>query len=227
MSLLGKAVVSIWHDIAPEGREQFYAWHIHEHMSERVAIPGFLRGRRYIAEWGEPEFFNLYEAESLDVLAGPGYQNRLNNPTPWTLSTVPYFRNVARSTQQVRYSAGPGMGGYLLTLQLELAEPAVFLEQVTQKVLVPVSEIHGICGVHLCESDIAVSSKPTKEKEARKSDTSVPAWALLIEGASRAIVERARQELASDAALQQVGTGANIHAALYRFEYACMKIDSV
>ena len=225
MSLLGNAVVSIWHDIAPEGRDQFYAWHIHEHMSERVAIPGFLRGRRYIAEWGEPEFFNLYEAESLDVLAGPDYLERLNNPTPWTLSTVPHFRNVARSTQHVRYSTGPGMGGYLLTIQVDVAEPALFLEQLSQDVLAPVSEMHGICGVHVCESDIAVSRTPTKEKEARKSETSVPAWALLIEGASHAVVEQARRQLASDAALQQAGAGPDICAALYRFEYGRMKTD--
>ena len=49
MSLLGQAVVAIWNDVAPEGREQFYEWHNHEHMPERVGIPGFLRGRRYHA----------------------------------------------------------------------------------------------------------------------------------------------------------------------------------
>ena len=49
MSLAGEGAVAIWHDIAPEGREDFYAWHGEEHMPERVGIPGFLRGRRYVA----------------------------------------------------------------------------------------------------------------------------------------------------------------------------------
>ena len=49
MSLAGEGAVAIWHDIAPEGRGEFYAWHGHEHMPERAAIPGFLRGRRYVA----------------------------------------------------------------------------------------------------------------------------------------------------------------------------------
>ena len=57
-------------------------------MPERVAIPGFLRGRRYVALDADLEFFNLYEAASPKVLAGPDYLERLNNPTPWTRASV-------------------------------------------------------------------------------------------------------------------------------------------
>ena len=49
MSLAGTGAVAIWHDIAPEGRAEFYAWHGRQHMPERAAIPGFIRGRRYVA----------------------------------------------------------------------------------------------------------------------------------------------------------------------------------
>ncbi len=31
--------VAIWHDIEPEGGQEFYAWHGEEHMPERVSIP--------------------------------------------------------------------------------------------------------------------------------------------------------------------------------------------
>ena len=41
--------VAIWHDITPEGRANFYAWHGSEHMPERLGIPGFVRGRRFVA----------------------------------------------------------------------------------------------------------------------------------------------------------------------------------
>ena len=71
MSLAGEGAVAIWHDIAPEGRGEFYAWHGHEHMPERAAIPGFLRGRRYVAVDGAPEFFNLYETASRTTVTGP------------------------------------------------------------------------------------------------------------------------------------------------------------
>ena len=72
MSLAGTGVVAIWHDLLPEAKDDFYEWHNREHMPERVGIPGFRRGRRYIAVEGTPEFFNLYEADSPEVLGGPG-----------------------------------------------------------------------------------------------------------------------------------------------------------
>ena len=58
MSLAGQAVVAIWNGIAPEGRTEFYEWHNREHMPERVGIPGFRRGRRYIAKYGTPEYLH-------------------------------------------------------------------------------------------------------------------------------------------------------------------------
>ena len=39
--LAGEAVVAIWNGIEPDSREQFYDWHVNEHMPERVGIPGF------------------------------------------------------------------------------------------------------------------------------------------------------------------------------------------
>ena len=57
MSLAGKGAVAIWNDITPEGRGEFYAWHGSQHMPERAGIPGFLRGRRYVALEGTPEFY--------------------------------------------------------------------------------------------------------------------------------------------------------------------------
>ena len=58
MSLTGLGVVAIWHDLLPEAKGDFYEWHNREHMPERVGIPGFRRGRRYIATAGAPEYFN-------------------------------------------------------------------------------------------------------------------------------------------------------------------------
>ena len=85
MSLAGTGVVAIWHDLLPEAKADFTEWHNREHMPERTAIPGFRRGRRYIATAGGPEYFNLYEAENPDVLAGADYLAR----TPQRRATGP------------------------------------------------------------------------------------------------------------------------------------------
>ncbi len=82
--LAGEGAVAIWNGITDAGRAEFYAWHLHEHMPERVGIPGFLRGRRYRAADTDthPEFFTLYETQTFEVTQGSDYLNRLNAPTP-------------------------------------------------------------------------------------------------------------------------------------------------
>ena len=82
--MLGKAAVAMWWDIAPETKAEFEDWHTHEHMPERLAIPGFLRGTRWIALSGEPSYFVLYEAADLATLTAGPYLERLNDPTPWS-----------------------------------------------------------------------------------------------------------------------------------------------
>ena len=110
MSLAGLGAVCIWHDLLPEARDDFHQWHNREHMPERVGIPGFRRGRRYVAVASTPEYFNLYEADSAEVLGGQDYLNRLNAPTEWTRRVVPSFRNVSRSICRVVYTDGVGQG---------------------------------------------------------------------------------------------------------------------
>lgn len=219
MSLTGEGVVVIWHDIAPEGIDDFYAWHTHEHMPERVGIPGFTRGRRYIAEQGGPKHFNFYEAASVETLGGQDYLTRLNNPTPWTLRAAGYFRNVARSVQRVRHSAGPGIGGHMMTLQLETDDPDGFVGALATGILAPLESVLGITGVHLCQTDEKVSAILTSEKAARDGGTAMPGWTLMVEGISAKILNTARDNVFTDAALRDCGASAEPVAALYRLDY--------
>ena len=46
MPLLGSAAMLLSFDIAPEAIEEHDRWHTHEHLPERLSIPGFLRGTR-------------------------------------------------------------------------------------------------------------------------------------------------------------------------------------
>ncbi len=96
-ALLGRGAVVIWNDVAPEGRDQFYAWHDNEHIPERLAIPGFRRGRRFISPSHSPEWLTLYEADDLSVVTSTPYLARLNAPTPATVSALEHFRNTSRA----------------------------------------------------------------------------------------------------------------------------------
>ena len=183
MSLAGKGAVAIWHDIAPEGRNEFYAWHGHEHMPERAGIPGFLRGRRYVGVQGAPEYFNLYETVSRFTVTGADYLGRLNAPTPWTVATIRHFRNVARSLCEVAASFGDGNGGLIATLRYDIdaARAAGHRKRLVQETLVEVAEAHGVAGCHLLIADEAASAVETAEKRVRAEKNLIPRWIVLIE----------------------------------------------
>jgi hypothetical protein len=227
MSLAGLGVVAIWHDLLPEARDEFYEWHNREHMPERAGIPGFRRGRRYVAIAGAPEFFNLYEADSPEVLGGVDYLSRLDHPTPWTRQVVASFRNVARSIGRVLYSAGVGQGGVMLTWRFDV--PEVLTTKVTralrQHLLPTLADQPGIAGVHLCRTDDAISRIETAEKKARNEGTQIPRWFVLIEGVSEPAVQRAAESLRNAAA----GLGwaeAVIVEAIYRLEHQRCKLPA-
>lgn len=120
--MLGKAAIAMWWDIAPDIRSEWEDWHTHEHFPERLAIPGFLRGSRWVC--GE-HYFVLYEAQSLDVITSGPYLGRLNDPTPWSRRMMPHHRNMVRSLCSI-VSRGAGaapvsgtdLGKHVLTLRL-------------------------------------------------------------------------------------------------------------
>jgi hypothetical protein len=183
MSLAGKGAVAIWHDITPEGRREFYAWHGAEHMPERAGIPGFLRGRRYAAIEGSPEYFNLYETVSRFTVTGSDYLARLNAPTPWTLATVKHFRNVSRSLCEVAASHGEGQGGLLATFRYAVADDAAAAHRrrLAHSVLPALADAAGVAGAHLLIADAAASAIETAERQARDATNLIPRWIVLVE----------------------------------------------
>lgn len=184
MSLAGKAAVAIWHDIAPEGREVFYDWHGTEHMPERVGIPGFLRGRRYVALEADLEFFNLYELTAPDVLTGPDYKGRLNSPTPWTVSTVKHFQRVARSLCRVAASSGAGQGGLIATWRYDVPadRTEAHIAAMATSILPGLARHGAVAGAHLLVADTEASAVDNAESKARGVANRVPRWIVLVEG---------------------------------------------
>jgi len=226
MSLAGLGAVCIWHDLTPEATDEFYQWHNREHMPERVGIPGFLRGRRYIAVAGAPTYFNLYEAESVEVLGGSDYLERLNAPTEWTRRVVPSFRRVSRSICRVAYSEGVGQGGFMLTQRFELAaaDRAGTLQTMRARLLPPLAERKGIAGVHLCLADEAISRIETAEKKARADATAIPGCIVLIEGTSEADVREAGESLAASVRALLGASSPSIDTSIYQFQHARSKV---
>ncbi len=188
VALLGSGAIAIWHDIASAARAAFYAWHGEEHMPERAGVPGFLRGRRYVAAHGpsrphaQPEFFNLYETATVGVLTGRDYLARLDHPTPQTLATVAHFRNVARALCKVEASHGRSDGGLVATFRYEVDAESVDAHRGAMlPALAALASEPGVAGVHWLATDRGASGVDTAERKARASSTAVPGWIVLLE----------------------------------------------
>jgi hypothetical protein len=225
MSLAGTGVVTIWHDLLPEAKDEFYEWHNREHMPERAGIPGFRRGRRYIAMDAGPEYFNLYEADTVEVLGAQDYLLRLNSPTPWTKQVVSSFRSVARSICHVAYSEGVGQGVNLMTVRFDVpsAARADIVKGLRQAVLPPLADRPGITGVHLCLADEAVSKVETAEKKARSEGTAVPTWIVMIEGCRADYVRSAANAFITGLAALPGAAPVTPDSTLYQLEYTRCK----
>jgi hypothetical protein len=223
VSLAGKGVVAIWHGIRPEGRDEFYEWHNREHMPERVGIPGFLRGRRYIAREGSPEFFTLYETATPEVLSGADYLARLNAPTEWTRRATLHFTDASRSLCRVVLSLGPGAGGWLMTWRYDVA-PGREDEQRArlEPVLKEIAQAQGVVGAHLCIADASASAIQTEEKKGRPKNA-VPGWVVMAEGGAEPdALHAACRRLAAPAFFTEAGALPGGQRGLYQLQNAIL-----
>jgi hypothetical protein len=216
--LAGEAVVAIWNGIAPEAREQFYDWHTNEHMPERVGIPGFRRGRRYIAADAEtsPEFFTLYEADTMQVLQGSDYANRLNAPTPGTKATTAQFRDTARAISRVVVSHGPGMGGVLLTIRFDCDAQHLLGIRALVRAAAHASRV---TGAHLCMGDADASAVRTTETRDRTDILAPPNLFIMVEATDT----EALTDILLERALAGAGAVGPFVRGVYRLEYARTK----
>lgn len=224
MALGGKGVLAIWNGIAAEAEADFVAWHIGEHIPERVAVPGFLRGRRYVAERGTPKYFNFYETETPEVLVSPDYLARLNAPSPWTQRVVRHFRETSRTICHVAQSRGLGDGAFVATLRLAASgERAAFLARLGM-MMDELQAAPSIVAVHLLEGQ-GGGGGATAEKALRGEPDQTADWILLVEAVEAAPLEAALAEHASVRALSSVASGYDParDCGIYRLQYGLAK----
>lgn len=223
MALLGTGVLAIWNGIAPGWEADFVAWHVNEHIPERVGVPGFLRGRRYVAQDGHPQYFNFYEAETAEVFASPPYQARLNDPTPWTQRVIAHFTDTSRTVCDVVATQGLGEGSWIEAIQLETAAPEAFAASARGTLLPALRAAAGIVAVHLLRGRPAAGGL-TVEARLRGRPDATAAWILLIEAVGAAPILALRGGALAEAALRQAGA-ANVTRGLYALQFALSRAE--
>jgi hypothetical protein len=221
MTMAGEGVLAFWHDVAPGGEGEFDRWHLREHIPERVAVPGFLRARRYVTLGAPPRYFYFYETESLDTLQSPGYLARLADPTPWTRRTMPLVRNNIRTACRVVASRGRGVGGVVATLQLgpRTGREDELRSWLTATALPAATEHPGIVAGHLLEGDAGVSTAAkSDEKKLLPTPDALVRWVVLVEGTDPPAVEAACRDLLAAEALARRGAADGVALGLYRLQ---------
>jgi hypothetical protein len=162
----------MWWDVPPDVRAEWEDWHTHEHMPERLAIPGFLRGTRWVALSGEPSYFVLYETRDLKTMTSGAYLDRLNNPTPWSRKMMPHHRNMVRSLCRVRASFGGGVAHALATIRFTPAAEggrSALMKWLAAQVMPSLPRRMGLAAACLLESHSAAVPQ-TAEQRIRGGD---------------------------------------------------------
>jgi hypothetical protein len=217
MSLLGSAAMLLSFDIVPEAIADHDDWHTHEHLPERLRIPGFLRGSRWVATRGHPRYFVLYEVAELGTLTSSAYVERLNTPSAWTSKVMPHYRGMTRGLCSVTGSWGLGMGNvaYLVRFRPEPSAEDSLRRWLLEEALPPLPAKPGLGSAHFLQR--AVAAPMTSEQRIRGVDTAVDCALLLMGYEPDAVFETVRTTIGPQPLERR---GATIAAeGVYRLDY--------
>lgn len=182
----------IWTDVQPAAEADFNAWYDRQHLAERVAVPGFLNGRRYRALGDGPKYLAWYETLTPDVLGSPAYGARQANPTPWTQRVMPHFRNVTRVTARKLAKSGSGLGAVAMTVRLRPApDRSAALADALKRAPADLASHAGVCAVQSFQPHGADAATDTTEARLRAQHEQPPAWGLIVEATEAAAAEQA------------------------------------
>lgn len=218
MALLGRAAMVLSFDVVPDAIAEHDDWHTHEHLPERLSIPGFLRGSRWVAPSGQPRYFVMYEVDELGTLGSAAYLERLNNPTPWTAKMMTHYRGMARGFCNVTSSFGLGIGhaGLLIRFKPAPGKETALREWLVEGELPGLPSMPGLASAHFLES--ALTPQSTNEQRIRGRDSAVD-FALLVTGYSAESVATLIRTNLREQELERRGT-TGLSMGIYQMAYS-------
>ena len=181
MPLIGTAAMLLSFDVVDGAIAEHDDWHTHEHLPERLSLPGFRRGTRWVAMRGSPRYFVMYEVDELGALQSAAYLERLNRPSAWTSRMMPHYRGMSRRLCTVSGSHGAGLGacGLLVRFAPDAGTEASLRAWLVEDILPSLPSRRGLGSAHLFEA--ALAPPMTNEQRLRGVDA-VTGWALFVTG---------------------------------------------
>jgi hypothetical protein len=196
-----QGILAIFNDCRPGREAEFEEWFQGEHLLERLAVPGFLFGRRHQAISGSSGYFNFYLVESPAVLTSKPYLERLDNPTPMTKKIMSEaFINMNRTVCHRTLRTGGFRGAYAVTVRFNETPDIGGLTRLA-------NELIKDAGIAACEVWTAVdpAGQPiSMEEKLRGGDKKIKAC-LMVDTLRQAEAEKLGARLAKQFASAEVG----------------------
>ena len=196
-----QGILAIWNDCRAGREAEFEAWFQGEHLLERLAVPGFLFGRRHQAISGACGYLNFYVVEAPAVLTSKAYLERLDHPTPMTSKVMSeIFINMNRTVCHRTLRRGGFRGAYAVTARFDVAPEISALTALTESLVQD-------AGVASCEiwSAVDPAGQPVSmEEKLRGGDKKIKAC-LMVDTLRQADAEKLGERLSKQFAGAEVG----------------------
>jgi len=219
MALRGKGMLIVFAEVPTRHGRDFNEWYNREHIDERINLPGFHRGRRYVAVKASPKYLATYECDSVDDLATPGYLALLANQTPWSQAVMANFTHFTRMTVRLQIDRTHGEGGALTVVRF-VPDPArrrPLVDWLNETALPRAIERPGMLGAAVAENDLEIANAPWQSKSMDHPKADQIEWVVLLEGSEAAATAAAARIIFTASALKPFGVAHAPTVGTYRF----------
>ena len=219
MPMAGKGMLLTSMNVDAIHEAEFNRWYDREHLEERVAIPGFLEARRYVAHDGNPKYLSLYSTETFEVLDSPTYRIALANQTAWSKANIANFKDMIRGVSRITISRGTGRGVALGIIRLRPPAGSHDKVRTALRDQLDPGKRDGIISMHLLENDAALSKPITDDPST--ANPGAGDWYVLIDATDVGVIPATVSEFTGNAALKAMV----ISHGVYRLMWDLAKSD--
>jgi len=213
MPLAGKGMLLTSMNIEPSEEPEFNRWYDREHLEERVAIPGFLEARRYVAYQGNPKYLSLYSTETFEVLDSPAYRIALANQTAWSKTNIARFKNMIRGVARITVSHGTGRGAALGIIRLRPTPGGEDKLRTAVRDQLDPAKLDGIISMHLIENDPVLSKPLTDDPSA--PNPGAGDWFILIDATDVSAVPSASVHFTDNTAFKPLVVSSGVYRLMW------------
>lgn len=217
MALGAEGVLLTWTEVPAELEPTYHAWYNDKHLGQRLAMPGFLRSRRYAAVEGGPRYLATYETRAVEDLVSAPYLALIGRPDEEDSRIMGAFTCLERLTCRITFDHRRGIGGALGLLRFFPGGAAMvpLRRWLADAAFPALLRRTGVLGAGLWENDLAIARGPARVPGLAFDRPSEAEWVVFVEGTDIAALRAALASCIDPAALARHIGDRPVRRALY------------